>query len=183
MSSSRDDFGIAFRSALLQRGGAQKFSLFFLFFLASIIFFLDVFGFGFRQACCVHYFCCWIFSYVFLSLCHRLCLSCPSEFVSVCLSLLQTVFFLFVVVCLCRYAGFTSFSTFFPSLYFFLCFFLYVCMFVFASGCLSVFVPRRCFFSFFLFACLSVFSCIISLSRIAWEHQMESHVWRFCKRL
>ena len=27
MSSSRDDFGIAFRSALLQRGAAQKFSL------------------------------------------------------------------------------------------------------------------------------------------------------------
>ena len=49
MSSSRDDFGIAFRSALLQRGGAQKFSLFFLFFLASIIFFLDVFGFAFMK--------------------------------------------------------------------------------------------------------------------------------------
>ena len=49
MSSSRDDFGIAFRSALLQRGGAQKFSLIFLIFLASIIFFLDVFGFGFMK--------------------------------------------------------------------------------------------------------------------------------------
>ena len=49
MSSSRDDFGIAFRSALLQRGGAQKFSLFFLIFLASIIFFLDVFGFQFMK--------------------------------------------------------------------------------------------------------------------------------------
>ena len=30
MSSSRDDFGIAIRSALLQRGARQKFSLFFL---------------------------------------------------------------------------------------------------------------------------------------------------------
>ena len=49
MSSSRDDFGIAFRSALLQRGGAQKFSLIFLIFLAGIIFFLDVFGFGFMK--------------------------------------------------------------------------------------------------------------------------------------
>ena len=49
MSSSRDDFGIAFRSALLQRGGAQKFSLFFLIFLASIIFFLDAFGFQFMK--------------------------------------------------------------------------------------------------------------------------------------
>ena len=49
MSSSRDDFGIAFRSALLQRGGAQKFSLIFLIFLASIIFFLDVFGVGFMK--------------------------------------------------------------------------------------------------------------------------------------
>ena len=33
MSSSRDDFNIAFRSALLQRGAAQKFSLFSLMFL------------------------------------------------------------------------------------------------------------------------------------------------------
>ncbi len=49
MSSSRDDFGIAFRSALLQRGGAQKFSLFFLIFIAGIIFFLDVFGFAFMK--------------------------------------------------------------------------------------------------------------------------------------
>ncbi len=49
MSSSRDDFSIAFRSALLQRGGAQKFSLVFLIFIASIIFFLDVFGFGFMK--------------------------------------------------------------------------------------------------------------------------------------
>ena len=49
MSSSRDDFSIAFRSALLQRGGAQKFSLFFLIFVAGIIFFLDVFGFEFMK--------------------------------------------------------------------------------------------------------------------------------------
>ena len=49
MSSSRDDFGIAFRSALLQRGAAQKFSLFFLITLAIIIFFLDVYGFFFMK--------------------------------------------------------------------------------------------------------------------------------------
>ena len=49
MSSSRDDFGIAFRSALLQRGAAQKFSLVFLIFVASIIFFLDIYGFGFMK--------------------------------------------------------------------------------------------------------------------------------------
>ena len=49
MSSSRDDFGIAFRSALLQRGAAQKFSLIFLIFIAGIIFFLDVYGFGFMK--------------------------------------------------------------------------------------------------------------------------------------
>ena len=49
MSSSRDDFGIAFRSALLQRGAAQKFSLVFLIILASIIFFLDVYGFRFMK--------------------------------------------------------------------------------------------------------------------------------------
>ncbi len=49
MSSSRDDFGIAFRSALLQRGAAQKFSLFFLIIIASIVFFLDVYGFGFMK--------------------------------------------------------------------------------------------------------------------------------------
>ena len=35
MSSSRDDFGIAFRSALLQRGAAQKFSLVFLIFISN----------------------------------------------------------------------------------------------------------------------------------------------------
>ncbi len=49
MSSSRDDFGIAFRSALLQRGAAQKFSLISLIVLATIIFFLDIYGFGFMK--------------------------------------------------------------------------------------------------------------------------------------
>ena len=49
MSSSRDDFGIAFRSALLQRGAAQKFSLVFLIVIASIVFFLDIYGFGFMK--------------------------------------------------------------------------------------------------------------------------------------
>ncbi len=49
MSSSRDDFSIAFRSALLQRGAAQKFSLVFLIIIASVIFFLDVYGFGFMK--------------------------------------------------------------------------------------------------------------------------------------
>ena len=44
MSVSRDDFSIAFRSALLKRGGAQKFSVLSLIFLALIIFFLDVYG-------------------------------------------------------------------------------------------------------------------------------------------
>jgi rod shape-determining protein MreC len=47
MSTSRDDFGIAFRSALLQRGAAQKFSLIIFLFFAAIIFFLDIYGFGF----------------------------------------------------------------------------------------------------------------------------------------
>ena len=45
MSVSRDDFGIAFRSALLQRGASQKFSIFSLIIVAIIIFFLDVYGF------------------------------------------------------------------------------------------------------------------------------------------
>ena len=45
MSVSRDDFSIAFRSALLQRGGAQKFSILSLIILALFIFFLDVYGF------------------------------------------------------------------------------------------------------------------------------------------
>ena len=49
MSSSRDDFGIAFRSALLQRGAAQKFSLVSLIIIATIIFFLDVYGFAFMK--------------------------------------------------------------------------------------------------------------------------------------
>ena len=47
MSVNRDDFSIAFRSALLQRGGAQKFSILSLFSLAILIFFLDVYGFAF----------------------------------------------------------------------------------------------------------------------------------------
>ena len=42
---SRDDFSIAFRSALLQRGASPKFSVFSLIILAIIIFFLDVYGF------------------------------------------------------------------------------------------------------------------------------------------
>jgi rod shape-determining protein MreC len=46
MAVSRDDFSIAFRSALLQRGGAQKFSILSLFILAIFIFFLDVYGFS-----------------------------------------------------------------------------------------------------------------------------------------
>ncbi len=49
MSSSRDDFGIAFRSALLQRGAAQKFSLVSLIFLALVIFFLDIYKFQFMK--------------------------------------------------------------------------------------------------------------------------------------
>ena len=49
MSSSRDDFGIPFRSALLQRGAAQKFSLVFLIIIACIIFVLDSYGFGFMK--------------------------------------------------------------------------------------------------------------------------------------
>ncbi len=43
MSASRDDFGIVIRSALLQRGARQKFSLFFLICLSGLIFFLDSF--------------------------------------------------------------------------------------------------------------------------------------------
>lgn len=41
MSSSREDFGIAIRSALLQRGARQKFSLFFLICISALIFFFD----------------------------------------------------------------------------------------------------------------------------------------------
>ena len=43
MSASRDDFGIVIRSALLQRGARQKFSLLFLICLSGLIFFLDSF--------------------------------------------------------------------------------------------------------------------------------------------
>jgi rod shape-determining protein MreC len=43
MSTSRDDFGIAFRSALLKKGARQKFSLFFLLCLSIFIFFLDAY--------------------------------------------------------------------------------------------------------------------------------------------
>ena len=43
MSASRDDFGIVIRSALLQRGAKQKFSLLFLICLSGLIFFLDSF--------------------------------------------------------------------------------------------------------------------------------------------
>ena len=49
MSVSRDDFSIAFRSALLKRGGAQKFSVLSLIFLALVIFFLDVYGVKFTK--------------------------------------------------------------------------------------------------------------------------------------
>ena len=45
MSSSRDDFSIAIRSALLQKGARQKFSLVFLFIVALIIFLLDTYQF------------------------------------------------------------------------------------------------------------------------------------------
>ncbi len=41
MSTSRDDFGIAIRSALLQRGAKQKFSLFVLIVISILIFALD----------------------------------------------------------------------------------------------------------------------------------------------
>ena len=47
MSSSRDDFSIAIRSALLQKGARQKFSLVFLFIVALIIFLLDTYNFKF----------------------------------------------------------------------------------------------------------------------------------------
>ena len=46
MSVNRDDFSIAFRSALLQRGGAQKFSILSLIISAIFIFFLDIYGFA-----------------------------------------------------------------------------------------------------------------------------------------
>jgi len=41
MSTSRDDFGIVIRSALLQRGAKQKFSLFVLILISILIFTLD----------------------------------------------------------------------------------------------------------------------------------------------
>ncbi len=47
MSSSRDDFGIAIRSALLKKGARQKFSLVFLLIIATIIFLLDTNQFKF----------------------------------------------------------------------------------------------------------------------------------------
>ena len=47
MSSSRDDFGIAIRSALLKKGARQKFSLVFLLIIATIIFLLDANQFKF----------------------------------------------------------------------------------------------------------------------------------------
>ena len=47
MSSSRDDFGIAIRSALLQKGARQRFSLVFLLIIATIIFLLDTYQFKF----------------------------------------------------------------------------------------------------------------------------------------
>ncbi|MAH90043.1 MAG: rod shape-determining protein MreC [Candidatus Pelagibacter sp.] len=47
MSSSRDDFGIAIRSALLQKGARQKFSLVFLLIIATIIFLMDTYQFKF----------------------------------------------------------------------------------------------------------------------------------------
>ncbi len=49
MSSSRDDFSIAFRSALLQKGAAQRFSLVFLIFIALIVFFLDAYNFSYMK--------------------------------------------------------------------------------------------------------------------------------------
>ena len=45
MSSSRDDFGIAVRSALLKKGARQKFSLVFLLIISIIIFLLDSYQF------------------------------------------------------------------------------------------------------------------------------------------
>ena len=50
MSASRDDFGIAIRSALLQKGARQKFSLFFFIIFSLIIFFLDSFENNFMKS-------------------------------------------------------------------------------------------------------------------------------------
>lgn len=49
MPASRDDFGIAFRSALLQKGAAQKFSLVTLLIIAILIFFLDTYNVNFMK--------------------------------------------------------------------------------------------------------------------------------------
>jgi|TARA_B110000438_G_scaffold246351_1_gene247871 rod shape-determining protein MreC len=49
MATNRDDFGIAVRYALLQKGNKQKFSLFFLICLSSFIFFLDSSNYKFIQ--------------------------------------------------------------------------------------------------------------------------------------
>ncbi len=49
MSSGRDDFTIAIRSALLQKGTRHKFSLFFLLSVSILIFFLDVKEFKFTS--------------------------------------------------------------------------------------------------------------------------------------
>ena len=49
MPASRDDFGIAFRSALLQKGAAQKFSVFSLLIIAILIFFLDIYNISFMK--------------------------------------------------------------------------------------------------------------------------------------
>ena len=49
MPASRDDFGIAFRSALLQKGAAQKFSLVSLLIIAILIFFLDTYNVNFMK--------------------------------------------------------------------------------------------------------------------------------------
>ena len=49
MPASRDDFGIAFRSALLQKGAAQKFSLVSLLIIAILIFFLDTYNVSFMK--------------------------------------------------------------------------------------------------------------------------------------
>jgi rod shape-determining protein MreC len=49
MPASRDDFGIVFRSALLQKGAAQKFSLLYFLIFGIIIFFLDVYNISFMK--------------------------------------------------------------------------------------------------------------------------------------
>jgi rod shape-determining protein MreC len=49
MSSSRDDFGIAFRSALLKKGGARRFSLIVFILISIIIFFLDTYNYSFMK--------------------------------------------------------------------------------------------------------------------------------------